>query len=277
MSRKKYTPVLTIAGSDPSGGAGIQADLKTIASTGCYGMSVITSLTVQNTQGVLSAVNVEPQLVKAQLEAVLDDITPAAIKIGMVGSAENASVIADTLRLKAGDIPLVVDPVMVSTSGHSLLEPEAEKVIVDKLLPMATVITPNFRELKALTGSLPAESTTAERVAYLATKGAQAILVTGGDNDNQGYSTDLLYMPAVSKDIIELKADRVKTVNTHGTGCTLSSAIASFLALGFPPIDAVKAAKSYITRALIAGADITLGHGHGPVNHSFGPRRTRLR
>ncbi len=266
--------MLTIAGSDPSGGAGIQADLKTIASTGCYGMSVITALTVQNTCGVVSSTPVDAGLVKGQLEAVLDDITPRAIKIGMVADSANALAIAETLGRRAAGIPVVLDPVMVSTSGHSLLSDDAVKVIVEQLIPQAAVITPNTRELMALTAQAPAGATVEDRMRMLASRGVRAVLTTGGDSDNKDYSTDLLYLADNDK-MMELKADRVKTTNTHGTGCTLSSAIASFLALGFPLIDAVKAGKSYITRALIAGADIELGHGHGPVNHTFKPRTTR--
>lgn len=275
---KKYTPVLTIAGSDPSGGAGIQADLKTIASTGCYGMSVVTALTVQNTVGVKSAVAVDTELVKAQLETILEDITPAAIKIGMVANGQIALCLSEILKEKVPDVPLVVDPVMVSTSGHRLIDSEAGKILLEKLLPMATIVTPNYQELVTLTSDFVNDGDINSRVEFLRRKGIDGILVTGGDSDSKSpYANDVLLLPdSPISEMLILRADRVRTNNTHGTGCTLSSAIASFIALGFPLIDAVKAAKSYITRALIAGADVYLGHGHGPVNHSFGPRRTRF-
>ncbi|MCH5346825.1 MAG: bifunctional hydroxymethylpyrimidine kinase/phosphomethylpyrimidine kinase [Muribaculaceae bacterium] len=275
---KRYIPVLTIAGSDPSGGAGIQADIKTITSTGCYAMSVITALTVQNTVGVATSMTVPADTVAAQLNAVLDDITPAAIKIGMIASADNAHAVADILATRAAGIPLVVDPVMVSTSGHRLIDAEAEAIVRNELLPLATVITPNVSELEALTPEVGENATVDSRLEALRAAGIKSILVTGGDTDStEGYATDLLLLPDDPvNDLLTLRADRVNTANTHGTGCTLSAAIASFLALGFPLIDAVKAAKSYITRALIAGADVALGHGHGPVNHTFGPRRTRF-
>ena len=275
---RRYTPVLTIAGSDPSGGAGIQADIKTIASTGCYAMSVITAITVQNTQGVKRSVPVDTNLVTDQLNAILEDITPAAIKIGMIPTPAIATAIACTLKTDAPATPLIVDPVMISTSGHALISPETVNTLIDELLPLATIITPNIHELKALTPDCAPDTDIATRVTILRNKGIKSILITGGDSDiNAPYANDLLFLPGSDVDApVILKADRVKTQNTHGTGCTLSSAIAAFTALGFPLIDAVKAAKSYITRALISGANIKLGHGHGPVNHSFGPRRTRF-
>lgn len=266
-----YYPVLSIAGSDCSGGAGIQADIKTISSTGCYAMAAITAITAQNTTGVESVEGVTPSMVEAQLRMVFDDIPPMAVKTGMLYSADIVNTVADTLeRYKARNI--VVDPVMIATSGARLIAEDASDALCRRLLPLATVVTPNRQEAVALSGGATDPD---DQIARLRELGCTNILLKGGDDPDSPFSTDLLVTDG-STDIIELKADRVRTENTHGTGCTLSSAIASFLALGFPVTDAVKAAKSYITRALISGRTITAGHGHGPVNHLFAPRKAKI-
>lgn len=262
-----YYPVLTIAGSDPSGGAGIQADIKTIASTGCYAMAAITAVTAQNTTGVRAVEGISPDMVAAQIDAVTEDIAPMATKTGMLFSAGIINSVADAIeRHKLENV--VVDPVMVATSGSRLLDDEAVTLIVERMMPLSAIITPNRAEAIALTGT----DDTDKQIMWLRAHGAHDILLKGGDGDTSSpFSIDIFAQAGMEP--MELKADRIDTRNTHGTGCTLSSAIASFLALGFPMIDAVKAAKSYITRALIAGRPMTVGAGHGPVNHGFAPRK----
>ena len=265
---RTYYPVLTIAGSDSSGGAGIQADIKTMSAIGCYAMSVITSLTAQNTTGVSMIEAVSPAMIEAQINAVFADIPPLAVKTGMLCDATvAATVVAALERLRPRH--LVVDPVMVSTSGSVLLSPDAIDTIVKRIFPIATIITPNIHEARELTGLT---DTLAQGEALLKT-GPEAVLIKGGDSDNRDYKTDVLFIKG--NDPIELRADAVNTVNSHGTGCTLSSAIASYLALGYDLIDAVSEGKLYVTRALEAGSFITTGHGHGPVNHFYSPRRLK--
>ena len=260
-----YIPVLSIAGSDSSGGAGIQADIKTMSALGTYAMTAITALTVQNTAGVSAVGSIAPEIVAGQIEAVFTDIPPKAVKIGMLFDATTASAVADALwRNNASHI--VLDPVMISTSRSRLLSEEAVRVIVDRLIPMAEIITPNAMEAEAITGSeIPAE-----QIAILKQMGAKAILIKGGDTD-QSNATVTDYFADSDGSVTPLTAPRVASPNTHGTGCTLSSAIASYLAMGHPLRDAVVKAKAYISQAIMAGAAITTGKGHGPVNHFFSP------
>lgn len=263
---KRYVTALTIAGSDPSGGAGVQADIKTMSALGVYAMSAITAITIQNSLGVRGVEAASPDAVGGQIEAVFDDIPPMAVKIGMLFSESIARVTADTL-IKYNARNIVLDPVMVATSGDKLISDKAVETITRRLFPISTLITPNVNEAKALTGV----SGIMSQCESLRSMGARNILLKGGDDENSvDTSTDFLF-PEGSLDPIPLHSPRIATVNTHGTGCTLSSAIASFLALGFHLEDAVKKAKEYISLAISHGADVRTGGGHGPVNHLFSP------
>lgn len=266
---RTYYPVLTIAGSDSSGGAGIQADIKTMSAIGCYAMSAITSITAQNTTGVRSIMPVTPTIVADQIDMVMTDIPPLAVKIGMLCNADIAKTVAERLEHYT-PANLILDPVMVSTSGSLLLENDAIDIIVKRIFPLATLITPNQMETKALTG----ETDSRRQIARLKEMGSSNILIKGGDTERTDFKIDYLYI-AATDEIIELKADAVDTRNTHGTGCTLSSAIASYLALGNDLTSAVKLGKLYVTHALEEGSWVTTGKGHGPVNHFFSPRRLK--
>lgn len=266
---RRYFPVLTIAGSDSSGGAGIQADIKTISAIGCYGMSAITSITAQNTTGVKSVQPILPSIVADQIEMVFNDIPPLAVKTGMLCDASITATVAEMLdRFRPANI--VVDPVMVSTSGSRLLDDDAIQTLTSRIFPLATIVTPNRHEAEALTGTTDISL----QVKRLRKLGCRNILLKGGDSDSRDFKTDILALED-DDELITLRADAIDTTNTHGTGCTLSSAIASYLALGNSLTDAVSRAKLYVTRALEAGAFITIGHGHGPVNHFFAPRRLK--
>ena len=250
---------LTIAGSDCSGGAGIQADLKTMMANGVYAMSVITALTAQNTMGVSGIMEVTPEFLKKQLDAVFTDIKPDAVKIGMVASAELIHVIAERLSFYKPKF-IVVDPVMVSTSGLRLIEEDAVAALQNELLPIASVITPNIPETEVLTGTkIDSKEKTAQA---LYNKYETAVLCKGGHSIED--ANDYLY-GADGGNWLESK--RIDNENTHGTGCTLSSAIASYLAQNCELTDAVIKAKEYISGALADGMD--LGQGSGPLNHAF--------
>jgi hydroxymethylpyrimidine/phosphomethylpyrimidine kinase len=255
--------LLSIAGSDPSGGAGIQADLKTFAALGAYGMAAITALTAQNTQGVRSFQTVAPDFVAEQIDAVFADVRVDAVKIGMVATADIASAIAERLRHHAAR-NLVVDPVMVAKSGHHLLREDAVAALRDRLVPMARVITPNLPEAGVLLGA-PAPATLEDMrhaVRELHRLGPEWVLLKGGHLSGAA-STDLLFD---GKTITELPGHRIDTNNTHGTGCTLSSAIAALLPI-LPMAEAVRRAKVYLTAAIAASGQLTVGSGHGPVHH----------
>jgi hydroxymethylpyrimidine/phosphomethylpyrimidine kinase len=264
---KTYRRVLTIAGSDSGGGAGIQADLKTIAANGCYGMTVITALTAQNTLGVNAIHAVPLEFVKAQLDAVLTDIGCDAVKIGMLFSPELIRTVAEGLQ-RYGVQRIVLDPVMVAQSGDKLLQDEAIEALKEYLIPMADIITPNLPEASVLLGReiLTAEAIEAAAV-ELAGLGCGSVLIKGGHLE-AGDCDDCLYLPLQERLII-LPGKRLATRNNHGTGCTLSSAIASFLAGGLEIEEAVRQAKVYITEAIRAGAAYRLGGGHGPVHHLY--------
>jgi len=254
--------LLVIAGSDSSGGAGIQADIKTATALGAYAMTAVTSVTVQNTQGVHAIHPIPANIVRAQIVSVLEDIGADAIKIGMLGSSEVIRAVAQTLVTYARGIPLVVDPVMEAKGGASLLEDEAANTLMVSLFPLATIITPNAPEAARLTG-LPVE-TVADCVqagqSLLAT-GVQSVLVKGGHLEGETV-TDVL----ISQDSAQrLTAPRLKTTSTHGTGCTLASAIAVGLAQGLPLIDSIRRARSYVQEAIRTAPGF--GHGHGPLNH----------
>ncbi len=265
---KEYHTTLTIAGSDSSGGAGIQADLKTFSALGCYGMSVITALTAQNTQGIKSVHPAPPEFVKDELEMVLADVGADAIKIGMLFSADIISVVADALK-KYNARNIVLDPVMVAQSGDLLMQEAAIACMRDSLLPLATVVTPNVPEAEALLKTkIQNREQMAKASKRLATYGAKNVLIKGGHlagND----CVDIFYV-AFENTLSALNAPRIQTRNNHGTGCTLSSAIAAFLAKGHSLAQAVKKAKEYLTKAIQQGAAYKIGKGHGPVHHFHG-------
>jgi hydroxymethylpyrimidine/phosphomethylpyrimidine kinase len=255
--------VLTIAGSDPSGGAGIQADLKAFAAQGVYGMAALTALTAQNTRGVLGIEFVSPAFVRAQIEAVLGDVETHAVKIGMIGRADIADAVAASLASFSG--PIVLDPVMVAKGGARLLQPEAVAALRDCLLPIATVLTPNLGEAADLLGCEPiADRPGMERAGgALRELGPDSVFLKGGHLPGRD-SPDLLIDAAGST---WLEAPRIETGNSHGTGCTLAAALAARLARGEPLRAAAQAAKSYLSGALAAAGDLRVGSGHGPVHH----------
>lgn len=254
-------PVLTVAGSDSSGGAGIQADLKTFAALGTYGMSCICALTAQNTKGVTMVVNTPVDMVRAQLEAIFDDIPPKAVKTGMLSSAPIVETVADFFSSHKG--PLVVDPVMVATSGAVLLEKEAIQSYKEKLIPLSTLITPNIPEAEVLSGlSIKNEEDMKKAARALMDLGPRAVLVKGGHSVED--ARDILYD---GKEFHVFSGKRISTENTHGTGCTLSSAIAAGLAKGLSLVGAVGEAKKYMEGAIAKAAVDSVGHGHGPVHH----------
>lgn len=256
--------VLSIAGSDPSGGAGIQADIKAISANGAYAMAVLTALTAQNTQGVSDIHVVPSAFVRSQIEAIFADIRVDAIKIGMIATAEGAAAIARSLSGQAG-IPVVLDPVMIAKGGASLLQPDAVSALRDTLLPLATVLTPNLPEAAHLLG-VQVATTRDEMVAQataLCALGPQAVLIKGG-HLNGATSPDCL---VTAQDAVWFDAPRTRTANTHGTGCTLSSALAAQLAQGLGPADAALAAKTYVSNAVAHAGDLSVGTGHGPTHH----------
>ncbi len=265
---KHYPRVLSIAGSDSGGGAGIQADLKTFSALGCYGMTAITALTAQNTQGVRAIHGVPPEFLAAQIDAVIEDIGADAVKIGMLHAPEIVRVVAQAIRKYKLKL-VVLDPVMVATSGDRLIAEETVAVLVRELFPLATVITPNLDEAELLLGHTIAGAAALEPAAReLLELGAQSVLLKGGHLPGNEV-VDLLLQPA--REPVRLASPRIASQNVHGTGCTLSSAIAAHLALGHPLEEAVRLARAYILGAIAAGADVRTGHGHGPLNHGHAP------
>lgn len=256
-----YT-ALTIAGSDSSGGAGIQADIKTMTSLGVYGMTAITALTAQNTTGVKSIREVEADFLKDQLNCVFDDIYPDAVKTGMLPNAAIIEVVADSLK-QHGVKKLVIDPVMVSTSGSSLIADEAVETLKTKLLPLRGLVTPNIPEAEVLSGKQIKSDADVEAAAkFIFEKYGSAVLLKGGHGILD--ANDYLYGDGINR---WFHGERIANPNTHGTGCTLSSAIASFLAKGEKLEDAVLHAKEYLTGAICA--NLNLGKGQGPLNHMY--------
>ena len=254
--------VLTIAGSDPIGGAGIQADIKTITVLGCYAMSAVTALTVQNTLGVTDVMDVPQTFLAAEIDAVFTDVMPDAVKIGMVSNTKSIQTIAERLRFYKPKY-VVCDPVMVSTSGHALLQPDAVDALCSELLPLATVITPNLPETAVLLGKEVHNAEEMRSAAEaLSAKFGTAVLVKGGHLTET--AADILYADG---EYHIFETERIRTENTHGTGCTLSSAIASGLAKGLSLPECVKAAKAYLTGALKTG--FNLGKGNGPLLHNY--------
>lgn len=268
--KKSYPTVLSIAGSDSGGGAGIQADLKTFSSLGVYGATAITAITAQNTQGVHSQFALPPQMVYDQIIAVVEDIHPSVIKIGMLSNVQVATVVADALERYS--IPIILDPVMVSSSGHRLLSAEAQEVLKERLLPMAQLITPNIPEMEALSDMpLLTISDKYNAAKHLLSLGVQSVLLKGGHEEGE-VKVDILYQKSPQGIVTcSFSSDTLNTRNIHGTGCTLSSAIAAYMARGLALKEAVSSAKIYITEAIKAGADVSVGKGYGPVNHLFNP------
>ena len=269
--QKTYPIVLSIAGSDSSGGAGIQADLKTFSALGVYGATAITAITAQNTQGVNSQFALSPQMVYEQIIAVVDDISPTVVKIGMLSNVEIVHAVTEALSKYS--LSIILDPVMVSSSGHRLLSVEAQTVIKERLLPMSTLITPNIPEMEALTGMPLTTYKEKENAAcYLMDCGVKAVLIKGGHEEGD-FKTDILFsrLDGEKMRINSFDSATISTKNIHGTGCTLSSAIAAFMARGYLLNDAVAEAKRYVSDAIRAGADVKIGHGFGPVNHGFNP------
>ncbi|HEY4163586.1 MAG TPA: bifunctional hydroxymethylpyrimidine kinase/phosphomethylpyrimidine kinase [Dongiaceae bacterium] len=256
--------LLSIAGSDPSGGAGIQADLKTFSALGGYGAAVITALTAQNTRGVGAVERVAPSFVARQIDMIFEDLRIDAVKIGMLANAEIVAVVADRMR-QWRPRWIVLDPVMVAKSGHHLLNESAVAVLRKELMPLASVVTPNLPEAAVLLGEDAASDWPAmERTAsHLLARGCQAVLLKGGHLEGQD-SPDLLATPEV---MLRLDAERIDTRNTHGTGCTLSAAVAALLAQRGALEPAVRDAKTFVTGAIAASGALTVGAGHGPVHH----------
>lgn len=264
---------LTIAGSDSGAGAGIQADLKTFAALGVYGMSAITAVTAQNTVKVEGVYAVPPDFVGRQIDAVVSDIGVDAVKTGMLSNAAIIRIVAEKVKEHRLE-PLVVDPVMVAKSGDALLEPEARDTLVSVLLPLAAIVTPNLPEAEVLCGFEIMDLAGMRRAAKaILERGPRCVVVKGGHLMGTGFSTDLFYDGSRFR---ELKAVRIETRNTHGTGCTFASAIAARLALGDGMLEAVRAAKRYVTKILTASSALSLGKGHGPMNH-FSAARGRAK
>lgn len=268
MKTYKYPSVLTIAGFDSSGGAGIQADIKTISALGCYATSVLTALPVQNTTGVKSIYNIPNQAVKEQIKVVLDDIVPDAIKIGMVHTAELVYTIAETLK-KYPRIPIIFDPVMVATSGHHLIEKETIDVIKNELFPMAELITPNMDEASIL-ANFEVKTLLDIKIAgpKIITQGCNHVLLKGGHLATENL-TSILFSKDGEQKTYESK--KVVSKNVHGSGCTLSSAIASFVARGFDLPTAIQYAQDYVYDSILTGKDVVIGKGNGPLNHFHQP------
>lgn len=256
---------MTVAGSDPSGGAGIQADIKTISACGCFATSAIVAVVDENTVGVTGVHPIPVDFVVGQIHSILDDIGTDAVKIGMLHS----SILINAVRTVLDEYPeisnIVLDPVMVATSGDPLLQADAVSTLRDMLIPRSRVITPNIPEAELLLGQkIPYQDQLPDAAIELSRLGASVFLKAGHLTDNE--LVDIFYN-AETKEITRLPSQRVDTVNTHGTGCTLSSAIASYLALGHSLTDSARLAKKYINAAITAGAHYHIGHGHGPVHH----------
>ncbi len=273
MTRAKTTVALSIAGSDSSAGAGIQADLKTFSALGVYGATVITAVTAQNTMGVTAIHKIPASMIAAQIDAVFSDLNVGAVKTGMLGDETAITAVCDGLERWANGVPIVVDPVMVSTSGSQLLEAGAEQVLIKRLMPMAAIITPNLLEAAALLNATPARNDAQiERQAkQLCGLGANAVLIKGGHRAG-ALSSDVFYD---GQALHVFSAPRLDTKNTHGTGCTLSSAIAAHLLRGLTVIDAIDASKRYLQHTLGRADELNIGSGSGPVFH-FAHRDTQI-
>ena len=270
MTKYKYPSVLTIAGFDGSGGAGIQADIKTISALGCYATSVLTALPVQNTMGVRNIFPIPVQAVSEQIESILEDIFPDAIKIGMVHTSELVETIVETLA-RYKKIPIVFDPVMVATSGHRLIKEETIQTIIEKLFPISDIITPNMDEASIL-ANMEVKTLDEMKIAgeHIKKLGCKHILLKGGHQTTEKI-TSLFYSD--KDDFQTFESLKLNTKNTHGSGCTLSSAIASFIAQGESIDEAVTLAQNYVSEAIYHGRDVQTGKGNGPLNHFFNPQK----
>ncbi len=265
--KKHYKRALTIAGSDPSGGAGIQADLKTFSACGCFGTTAIVAVVDENTIGVTGVHPIPVNFVAGQIKSVLDDIGTDAIKIGMLHSSELILTVKDTL-LKYNIKNIVLDPVMVATSGDKLLQDEAIDTLKNELIPFARVITPNIPEAEILLGKkIDSQDDLPKVIKELSVNRSVSVLLKAGHLNDEKL-TDVFYN-AETDEIIELTSQRVYTKNTHGTGCTFSSAIAAYLAHGLSLNDALRRAKEYMENAILAGAEYEIGKGNGPIHHFF--------
>lgn len=270
---KKYPIVLTIAGSDSSGGAGIEADIKTISALGAFATAAITAVTAQNTTGVAAIQGIEPEIVGKQIDAVFDDMRPDAVKIGMLHSREIIETVAKRLSFYK-PAHVVLDPVMISTSGNRLINENAIIALKQKLFPLASLVTPNKFETEFLSGIDSAENGFVQKSANeIMNIGACAVLIKGGHFSDSSV-TDYLY--DANRKEWQFPGTYIDTANTHGTGCTLSSAIATRLAFGDSLPDAVKNAKIYLQNALLHGKDVKTGNGHGPLNHFFNPQKLQI-
>ena len=269
----RYARVLSIAGSDSGGGAGIQADLKTFSALGCYGMTAITAITAQTTLGVRAIHGIPVDMLRAQIDAVAEDIGVDAVKIGMLHTPDVSRVVVKAIA-RHQMLQVVLDPVMVATSGDRLMAQDTVEVLVQELFPLSTVVTPNLDEAALLLGrAIGGADAVDEAATALLALGAPAVLLTGGHLPGDTV-TDVLALAGGGR--LRLQSPRIATHNGHGTGCTLSSAIACHLALGLPLPQAVEQARSYILGAIAAGADVHTGHGHGPLNHGYAPVAQRV-
>ena len=278
----RYYTALTIAGSDSCGGAGIQADIKTMSALGVYAASAITAITVQNTKGVYGIQKVEAGIVSGQIKAVMDDIHPDAIKIGMVNDSDTIHAIAETLKKYHTDTAeeirnqqavfqhLVIDPVMVSTSGCRLMQEDALDIFINELLPLATLLTPNIPEAEILAGmKIENKEDIMQAASAISRLGCKHVLIKGGHFEG---TEKIDYLFENGKLLTSYRGISVNTRNTHGTGCTLSSAITSYLAREMDMNTAIAMAKTYLSGAILAGKDVEIGEGHGPVNHFYEPK-----
>ena len=269
--KKRYNRALTIAGSDPSGGAGLQADLKTFSALGVYGSTAVVAVVDENTVGVYGVHPIPEEFVAGQIRSVLGDIGADAVKIGMLHSSSLVRTVLSALREFPEVCNIVVDPVMVATSGDALLEAEAVATLRDELVPYSRVITPNLPEASMLLGKTISYADQFEDAARELSRlggGRVSVMLKAGHLEGADVLVDIFYN-AESDKILRLPSPKVETVNTHGTGCTLSSAIAAFLARGADLDEAVSLAKRYISDAVTAGSDYEIGHGHGPVHHFY--------
>ncbi|MDB5021550.1 MAG: phosphomethylpyrimidine kinase [Pedobacter sp.] len=270
MSKYKYPVVLTIAGSDSGGGAGIQADLKTISALGCFATTAITAITVQNTLGVTGIHQIPVDFVTAQIKAVMGDLKPSTIKIGMVHSPELAMALAETLSYYPG-VPIIFDPVMVATSGDRLIDDHTIVTFKEQLFPLAEIITPNLDEAAILADmEIYTIDDMKEAALCLLQYGCNAVLIKGGHLE--GSELCDIYFHKNGDECV-FRSPKIYTVNTHGTGCTLSSAIASFIALGNDLTVSISKSKNYIHQAIEQGKDVRTGAGQGPINHFFNPQK----
>lgn len=270
---KTYHKALTIAGSDCSGGAGVQADLKTFSALGVYGMSIITALTAQNTKAVTDVLPTSIEHLRKEFDAIFDDIRPDAIKIGMCVNESIIGVIAECLK-KHNAKNIILDPVMISTSGCQLIDNNAIDALCRELMPMCDLLTPNRLEAERIAGMTIRQQRDVAVVANKILNYAPAVLIKGGHIDDEKM-TDYLFFRE-SSEPMTFSAHRIDTNNSHGTGCTLSSAIAAYIALGHKLADSVGIAKNYLTNALTYGSDIAIGNGHGPLNHFWNPEKMKI-